>query len=217
MSDQKIKIKGRIRYWNIAVGLLILAAIFFAIAPFIWQSLKTEFAGNVISEIWGITIGAIVATVFFQQFKNERFKLLLDPSYNLHFTAMRDLSQKLIPYALDNATNAKLAVSNSLRSELKECADWFLERAIFYQKFMELEELLKFEKSYKAAKTLSGIDHELTDAEFMDRFVFNTLMMYLMSAKLGGLDEDQGVVDKLKKASEYWAKQAFSASRHVTL
>src|SRR6266481_1036312 len=110
----------RIRWWNLALGVLILGGALAVIVPLRNPAYRVGFSGNIVSSIWQLILGAAIAWIVFKRFEAERLKKAMPISWDNPFSEMHRISLALYPMAIGEAAELRTALNTEIRKSLHE-------------------------------------------------------------------------------------------------
>jgi len=188
----------RVRWWNIAYSITILAGIILVFIVLINPELKNGFTGNLLGEVIGFCIGLLITYIVYQRFRYERFKTLIGYSgFEEPFIMLQKLSVKFTSYCDLPATHAKTSISAEEIRELKKCFEIINTKVNLYNRFLTLEELREIDLCLTHVLILPEIDKGMEDNAFMEQFVSAIQLIYIKSHVLLDNKTDPEVLSHL--------------------
>src|ERR1700722_13303832 len=95
----------RVRWWNLALGGLIFAAVSSVIIPLKRPGYREGFSGNLVSSAWQLIVSGAVAWIVLKRFKAERFEKVMPISWDESLQEMTHISLSLYPMAIGEAAD----------------------------------------------------------------------------------------------------------------
>lgn len=207
----------RVRWWNIAYSITILAGIILVFIVLINPELKSGFTGNLLGEIIGFCIGLLITYIVYQRFRYERFKTLIGYSgFEEPFIVLQKLSVKFISYCDLSATHAKSSLSAEEIRELKKCFEIINTKVNLYNRFLTLEELREIDICLTNVIILSEIDKDMEDNAFMEQFVSAIQLIYIKSHVLLDNMTDPEVLSHLNNLYRDYCIESYN-KKHQTI
>jgi len=197
----------RVRWWNIAYGILLMTGFIFVILVLKNTKISKDFLSNMLIEIVGFCIGLLITYIVYQRFRYERFKTLIGYSgFAEPFTILQELSVSLIPFCDLPAHKAKESLSHDTIKELKKNFEIINTKVNLYNRFITLEELREIDICLTNILILSEIDKSLEDNDFMKQFVGAILLIYIKSHDLVETKTDPKVIENLHDLNAKYVK-----------
>lgn len=198
-------IRARVRWWNLTIFGLCVAGGIALLAPFLWPPLSEGFTGNILAEAWGVVAAATIAWVAFKRFRAERFSREIPLHFHEPFRELRKIALELYPSLGTEPSDAREALTDALRTRLLVASDEVLRRAVIYGRFLELDELVKIDECYAAAKSAAGLDSSLNDIDFMCRLLQDVLSVYVSASLSSRSVLSKEIVKELVRRWETWS------------
>ena len=163
---------------------------------------RVGFLGNLVSSIWQLIFGAVVAWIVLNRFKTERFNRVMSISWDYPFREIHNISLSLYPMAIGEAAELRTALDAGLRQRLREAATRAHRKGALYGRFFEIEQLVDIDRSCDAAEGLANLDDQLPEPKFMRDAIDAISEMYVWSARVRGFNPSQSVVEALIEQEE---------------
>lgn len=199
-------LRKRVRWWNLALGGVILLAIAAILGPFRNAAYREGFWGNIVAEAWGLIATAIVGWILFRRFKAERFERAIPISWDKPFQVMRKISLALYPAALGEASELRSALNSDTRTRLRDAAVAGFRKGSLYGHFLDIEKIADIERCCEAAEALAALDEQRADSEFMETAIDNICSLYVWSSSASHSASSRQVIEKLYAAMGRWQK-----------
>src|SRR5689334_19811620 len=116
----------QVRWWNLAIGVVFIAALFAVILPLGHPEYRQGFSGNLVSSAWQLIATAIVGWIALRRFRAERLKKAMSISWNEPFRRMKRIAGELYPSVLADGTKFRSALTPDVRKALQDaklCAE----------------------------------------------------------------------------------------------
>lgn len=203
---------ARVRWWNLALGVLVLLAIAAIVIPLRNAEYRDAFGGNIVAEAWGLIASAVVAWVVFRRFKAERFERAIPIAWDKPFEVMRRISLALYPAALGEAFELRSALNSDTRTGLCDAAVAGFRKASLYGRFLEIEQIVDIERCCEAAEALAALDDQLPDSDFMRKAAGDICSLYVWSSTASGSAPSREIVETLHATVAGWKNITSTAS-----
>jgi hypothetical protein len=200
----RLPLQTRIRWWNLALGVVILGGAAAVVVPLRNPAYRVGFSGNLVSSVWQLILGGAVAWIVFKRFKAERFKTAMSISWDNPFQEMHNISLALYPIAIGEAADLRTALNIEIRKRHCEAVTSANRKATLYGRFFEIEQLVDIDRSCDAAEGLAALDNLLPDPEFMRDAIGNICELYAWTSSVLGYRPSRIIVDELHGASKKW-------------
>jgi hypothetical protein len=194
----------RIRWWNLALGIVIIGGAVAVIAPLRNPAYRVGFLGNLVSSAWQLIVGGAVGWIVFQRFKAERFKRVMPISWAYPFKEMKDISGNLFPVAIGEAADLRNALTPEVRKRLCEAALCARQKGTMFSRFLEIEQIADIDRSCDAAETLASIDDRLPDPKFMRIAIDAIRDLHVWPSCVRGFAPSRDIIDSLHEAHKKW-------------
>jgi hypothetical protein len=199
----------RIRWWNLALGVVIIIGAAAVIAPLKNPAYREGFSGNLVSSAWQLIAGGAVAWIVFRRFKAERFKRAMPITWADAFKEMERISLDLYPMAIaDSAADLRNALNAEVRRRLRQAAARAHQKGVLFGRFFEVEQLADIDRSCDAAESLSGIDDRLPDPKFMQTAIDTIRDLHVYPTSVRGLSPSLDIFNSLEEAYMKWENVA---------
>lgn len=204
--------KTRVRWWNVAVAVLVLIGASSIIVPIVFPSTHDGLWGNAISEIWGIVATSIIAWIVYKRFTIERLHRatfsLFDP-----VRTIRQIALELLPDATSSGNTAPGWLTPKTKKRLHDLAELTFFKFSLYSRFLEVEDIAAIDSCASAALELSSCSDGFS-AEGRYRLISNIAQIYLSSSQLLRTELSDIIMADITTARTEWSarwKQEISA------
>lgn len=194
----------RIRWWKIFWWLLILygsLCLYYLSKHIAFE----ELLKSIIIEVVGFVLGALITYIYLKRSYYEEFRELMDASsYNAPFEQLCGMSDKLISLSDYAPAEAKSSITQKEINVLKDISQQISCKVLVYQRFLPLEDLREIDICLHHVNSLSGIDKDLNDNDFMKRLTEDILLIYIKSHQILDKARDENVEKKLWESYRKW-------------
>jgi len=197
--------RKQVRWWNLALGGVIVGAAIAILAPLQNPAYRSGFAGNLVSSAWQLIVGAAAGWIAFKRFKAERFDRVISITWDSPFEQMLRFSTSLYPMAIVEAADLRGALDTELRRKILDVATRGRWRGALYGRFLEIEQVVDIDGSCDAAEILATIDAALPDPKFMRDAIRAICELYVCSSRVLGYQPSGEFINPLYKAIEDWS------------
>lgn len=203
----------RIKWWDLAVGLIIIAGGLAVFLPLKYARFRQGFSGNLVSSAWQLIAGGAVAWVAFKRFTVERFNKVIPIAWDNPFREMDQIFGILYPMAIqDDAADLRTVMTHEVRQKLIRSVAQAHRKASLYGRFFEIEQITYIDRCCDAAEVLASIDTHLPDPVFMKIAVAAVLDLYVWSSLIRGYRPSERLVTPLNGAIQKWLHEAHKPS-----
>lgn len=198
-----------IRWWNAALFLMLAGGIGVALWALIRPSLRTDFTGNLVAEVYGMLATAVVAIVVFKRFRAEELAHELS-SIQQPCQELTRLAESIFS-DLNGNDQLSLHSLHAHRSQLGHLAQLAFMKAGLYAHHLSVEELSDIDRCATAAYEIAYLGAGDESAKSVYEAIYRLEAMYLYGASAAKQNHDQHLYKQMAAAAKKWLEKSVAA------
>lgn len=198
--------KYRPRWWNIGVFIFSILYLFVLLLSCFRADYREGFVGNIVSGLWTILVGLFISWIALLRFRYERFKNS-QRFYSKHIENLMEIADEFRKFLKVEPKLLKTVFNDEIKTRLLRGSEELLNKAMLYNRFLEIQELESIDKCCMSARTLAYLDNNLSDISFMYYFTLNFRQLFIYTSDILNKVIDEEELNQLMEIYKYWSSQ----------